>query len=406
MSAGGANFELIDYLVKSVARLSTENAMLKMQLQTSQNGAISAKTGNPDKLQEEADDLEKPSDPEASVFKEYHLVWCGGTKRNYFRDVPRMFKGDMKSDHLRGLQGIENISKYLEKRKHLAFAVVYQYDCSCAGGPDYHRRVGYKDGKIIDDSPPAECKNKLIVAGEAVKAALKDIVAAHPDRFVGYKSPPSIFHEPYLYFYYLNTTFIELADSSGLDDFGCKSIKLLCNWFEENCRKDWDEGNEMMARGKITKKHYPKLFQPNELTINPRRDRQGLIWVYKIKEYPWDDERDVKMDACWWVYNGSFQKIDGTVDRTNFYSKDALEVTERDGEVDITSLTHYPIRFAAPSVREKLIARGSKFWSCRKKKLISYTEPESEGDATSKPVSLQISKNCPVPEPKSPSWQC
>lgn len=393
LSGEGFNTQLIDYLIKSVARLSTENAMLKKVIQTAQKGdrrqLLSDK--HESQPQSQVGDEDATKLPETPIFEEYHLVWCAGTKRNYFRDVPRMFKGDMKSDHLRGLRGMENMSKHLEKHKHMAFAVVHQYNCSCAGGPDYHRRVGYKDGKIIDDSPPAESEKKHIVAGQAIERAMKDIMHAHHGCFKGYKEkPPKVFYEPFLFFYAHNKTLLELADNSKLDDFDSQSIKLLCSWFEKHCRKDWDEADELFSRGKVTTKHFPKLFRPGELMLNPRRFEQSLIWVYKVKDYPWRDIQDGEADVYWWLYNGLFQKIDGVIDTSLMVTQDGFQMYERDGEVDITTLRVYPLRFAKTGMHEKLIARGNKFWGCRKKKLVSYTEPASEGDGISKPVELRV----------------
>ena len=391
LAGDGFNSQLIDYLIKSVAKLSTENAMLKKELQAAQKGEGRQlpKKSRAEQVQIDAHDDEAIENPETPTFKEYHLVWCAGTKRNYFRDVPRMFKGDMKSDHLRGLRGMENMSKHLEKHKEIAFAVVHQYQCSCAGGPDYHRRVGYKDGKIIDDSPPAESDKKHIVAGEGIERAMKNIMQSHPLRFKGYKEkPPNVFYEPYLFFYANNKPLLELADSSNLDEFESKSVKLLCDWFEKNFRKDWDEADELFSRGKVTVKHFPKLFLPDALMLNPRKYEQGMIWVYKVKPYPWRDIEDKDADVYWWTYNGKFQKIDGIIDTSMMVTQEGFQMFERDGEVEITSLRVYPLRFAKPGVHEKLITRGNKFWGVRKKKLVSYTEPDSEGDGISKPVSI------------------
>jgi hypothetical protein len=152
---------------------------------------------------------------------------------------------------------------------------------------------------------------------------------------------------------------------------------MVCNWFEENCRADWDEADELFSRGKITAKHYPKLFRPDELILNPRKENEGIVWVYKSRTYPWKDDKDAKIDMLRWDYNGAFRKNEVTMVICNT-EKDYGDISERDGEVDITSLIFYPARFAGPDVLRKLVARGNKFWGCRRKKLISYTEPVPE----------------------------
>jgi hypothetical protein len=281
LSGDGIHSRVIDFLINTVAKLSMENSILKKELAMAEEVKRFHAKDKIESEQQANESSENPVSSETQVYETYHVVYCDGGKKNYFRDVPRMFKGDLKSDHLRGLVGVVNMSKYLENQPHVVFVVVRQYNCSCGKGLDYHRIMGYKDGKLIKDSPPAESKENHVIFGNLIHTAMKCIIKTHPDCFKGYSAEnlPKWIQEPYLLFYAHNKTFLELAKSGGLDDSDFERVKLLTTWLEDNWRKDWDEADELLSRNKINAKHYKKLFRPNELVLNPRKHKQGLLWV-------------------------------------------------------------------------------------------------------------------------------
>jgi len=376
------NQQLIEYLIKSVAKLSIENEMLKKAASDAGKDATPPETG-PTKSQ-----AEPPGESSEPVFKEFHVVYCVNSKRNYFHDSPRIFKGDLKSDHLRGLRGIENITTHLDRNKDLVFAIMHEYVCFCKGGPDYQRMVGYKDGRLLDDSPPAQSKDKFVMLNRSLRNAIVQISQKHPDRFSRLDGSPRLYClEPFLAFYTFNKTFLELVSSSGLSDFDLKSITMLCTWFEENYRATWDETDELLSRGKITFKHYKRLFRPGELVVVPLKDKFGTCIACRVKPHFWKEFNE-KLDLESWTFNGSFQKSDLHLGfgGTALILANGEEVTEFDGEVEITDLIGYPLRFAKPGLREQLIARGNRFWRCRKQTLVSYNHKDSSRGGDERPV--------------------
>lgn len=393
MSNDSPQSELIEYLTASMAKLSAENGMLKKALQTAKERPLAEgpKPVAPTPALENSGEQENtPDEPEEPVFHEVHLVRCYPQKNTYFQDVPRMFKGDLKSDHLRGRHGLENMATYLKKRKQVAFVVVHNYQCSCSGGTDYHRVVGYKDGRLIDDSPLAEAETKHIVCNMNTRKAMTEISKAHPGSFEGWniKRLPRYSYEPHFIYYVHHKTFSELADSSNLNDFDARSIKLVCNWVAENSKEDWDEADDMFKRGKVAAQHYSKLFRPGELIVRQQTDRPGITWVYKIDSYPWASPDCDQVGTCHrWSFNGHFYKIQANLNFSFMYSQSQTEISPDDGEVDITSLNLYPLRFAKPELYNSLLARGSRFWSCRKQKIVAYHDPDQDGEDGSRGVS-------------------
>ncbi|KAK4040164.1 hypothetical protein C8A01DRAFT_35852 [Parachaetomium inaequale] len=369
--------QLIEYLTASMAKLSVENRMLEEAL-------IAAKQSHPvDNTGVQAQDAENTNGqdkPDQPAFEEVHMVRCASSNSTYFRDAPRMFKGDLKSDHLRGLHELENMSTYLANHKQLAFVVVHHYKCRCAGGKDLHRQIGFKGGKMLEDSQPPEPDMKHIVCSRNVAAAIRDIAKAHPGPFEGWEMAklPRWSYEPHFLFYVHHKAFVELADSSNLDEFDSQCIKLLCSWVLDNCKEDWDEADSLFARGKITAKHFDKLFRPGELVI--QQLNHGIAQVHKVAPYPWTYEHDSTMTCYNWSFNGLFAKRQFFVDLSNMRSPSGSAIRPEDEEVDITSISVHPLRFSKPDVYDYLLARGSKFWSCRKKRIIAYHDPDLDGE--------------------------
>ncbi|KAB2573671.1 hypothetical protein DBV05_g7671 [Lasiodiplodia theobromae] len=260
--------------------------------------------------------------------------------------------------------------EYMKRHPSTAFAVIYHYSTRDYTG----RKAGVVSGRMIQDGPPAKSHGQYIQLAEQTKDAIKAIITEHPEEFKGFTSEndfPLPITQPYWIFYLYNQAFLRLRSCSGLEENDQNRMKLLCDWFEENWRSDWDEANALLGRGKINRKHYSKLFRPGDIWIS--KDDDGSIKAEKLEPFPWSDVRGQKADAIGWCFNGSFVK-----EQWDYWTHDEIYIIPTGKEeVDITSLSGYPIRFAESGTYEKLVSRGEKFWQCRKKKLISFQE---EGD--------------------------
>lgn len=368
----GPNSHLFQYLLTTISKLELERRALEQQLTRVSKPKPTAIT------EDSHDTLERPQEavdgPITYISEVFHRVEYD-TGFGCFRDIPRKFKGDTESASLRGRDEIENMSKYMELHEFTAFAVVYRYrDIDYTG-----RKAGVVSGRMIQDGPPAKSSSQYLQLSVQTKDALKAVVAAHPEEFkdctLDHDFPLPI-SQPFSLFYLHNQAFLRLLSCSGLEEKDQNRIKLLCDWFEENWRSDWDEANALLEKGKINKKHYGKLFRGGDIWVNKYDD--GSISADKLELYPWLDGQGRSADAVGWKFNGSFVKV-----RWQYLTSDRNHVIpegkEEEEEVDITSLSMYPIRFAESGTYEKLVARGEKFWQCRKKKLISFRDA---GDPT------------------------
>lgn len=358
--------------LSAIAKLCVENMILRNKLDTALQ-AVQASTNQPSDSTS-VESLMQTKHPKPDNFENFHVVFCAQDRVSYYRDVPRMFQGDLISDHLRGQHGLpKNLMNFLDENPEIIFTVTKIYSCACIGGRSYHGIVGYKDGKLVEDSPLAEPENVQIALSKRVRDIIKSILKSNAQVFKGYSDVyrQAWCPKPYRFFFNHNMTLLDIATSSDMSESDRSCIETLCNWFETNYRKDWDEARELMSRGKINPKHYTKLFGPDELYVNKaRNDDPDVLEIFKSKEYPWTEPLDRSMDDYGWDFNGRFFKRDYYLTLRGF----PQPVVSEETEVDITSLRFYPLRYAEPGTKEKLVARGHKFWNYRTRSLVCHRE--------------------------------
>lgn len=361
-----------DIYVSAIAKLCVENMILKNKL----DNALQTAKASTDQLPYSmiVEPLVEADSPKPDTFENFHLVRCARGRHGYYRDAPRMFQGDLISDHLRGQHGLpKDLHNFLKDHPNIIFTIIKSYICACNGGRSYHGTVGYKDGKLVADSPPAIAapKNVQICLGTRIHGIIKSIIKSHAESFKGYSAVDFTdwWTEPYYFFFNHNKTLLSIATSSDVSESDRSCIHMLCNWFETNHSEDWDEARELMSRGKINPKHFAKLFVPDELYVGTTRYDPDVLEVFKSKEFPWLDSHQF-MSHYNWGFNGRFSKKTWKSRLRQFPKPFVSEKTE----VDITSLPIYPLRFAEPGTKEKLIARGHKFWNCRTRTLVCYRE--------------------------------
>ncbi|KAL2288349.1 hypothetical protein FJTKL_04389 [Diaporthe vaccinii] len=356
----------------AIAKLCVENMVLRNKLSTILQ-TTEASTGQPsDSIIVEPLVENKSLKPD--TFETLHLVYCGRRRFSYYRDVPRMFQGDLISEHLRGQHGLpKNLTSFLKDNPEIILTANKIYHCGCYGGRSYHGTVRYRDGKLVADSPLAESRCVQIFLGNRIEGVIKNIIKSHPEKFKGYSTVNVRlrYPEPFRFFFNHNKTLLNISTSSHVSESNRSCTQMLCNWFENNHRKDWDESHELISRGKINRKHYTKLFGPDELYVGPTRNNDpDVLLVYKSKEYPCLNFHDRFMDHYYWGCNGRFFKRHYGWQLRWFPNS----LVSDEAEVDITSLRFYPLRFAQPGTKEMLIARGHKFWNCRTRSLVCYRE--------------------------------
>ncbi|KAH8897688.1 P-loop containing nucleoside triphosphate hydrolase protein [Thozetella sp. PMI_491] len=375
---------LIDHLVSTVSRLKIQNDLLAKELDEVKLKAV--ETGSiPIHSKSQLDTFETgvlQDSEDLPRFETFHCVNCShrgqetiDPERTY-RDIPRLYRGDSRSDHIRGLSNLGNLASYLKTHPKTAFAIRISYSCTDTSVAQIYSKTGYRDGRSVQDSPPAIASRESIVLGQGLQRALEDITKAHPKVFEGYtvNHLQGHFPKPYFFFYMHNETLLELSSTVLLSPGASKSLRLLFDWMENNWRSSWNKADELFSRNKVNRESLPLLFRPSELVVKREHfTNTSLFMAAKVQEYLWRISEE--LEAFTILFNGDFGRTPMMISTTYIPEPKGIQqigVNLRNLEYDISSLPVYPIRFAAPDLQAKLVARGSRFWSCRKKKLVCY----------------------------------
>jgi hypothetical protein len=147
---------------------------------------------------------------------------------------------------------------------------------------------------------------------------------------------------------------------------------------ESHWRAEWDESDELLSRGKISRKYANRLFRPNDIVIEKNDD--GTLSASKMFPYPWEED---EVDVFQWGFNGKFMKLLSCLNPKGLFRQNKRDGKEKKKDIenevtDIISLKRYPLRFAdkSSSIYQMLCARGENFWKSRKKRLVCYREAD------------------------------
>ncbi|KAJ4310210.1 hypothetical protein N0V84_011079 [Fusarium piperis] len=243
---------------------------------------------------------------------------------------------------------------------------------------------------LMEDHHVKEPEAKQVVVGSAAQAGLNAIIEAFPHRFPGFGAcprflgsvPPYVansrfrrLREPFHLFYLYGKKVIESLGEVDLDELTRKSLWSLCQWMEDNLRKEWDEADALFAQGKVNQKHYSKLFQPGELVVCQDPNKGGLLSGAIVPWFPSHMMEDTFSLLFRWRFDGVLRPLHSSLTASS--ELDLPPESDSDFK-DIARLKYYPLRFASEGTKAKLIARGQRFWACRRQKLVCYNK-ESAG---------------------------
>ncbi|KAF2195736.1 P-loop containing nucleoside triphosphate hydrolase protein [Zopfia rhizophila CBS 207.26] len=363
-------------------RLDNSNAEEQATIKWARKNALPATRIQFDDAQKsessESSDSTTPSQLARIKYQVVHQVICSrhpGHGRALYRRPPRLYAGDGKLSVLRRRKQIrEDIlsEAFAEENPDVGFIVVKNYDCG-----KYHDELTARDafkslpgpiakalgktrGQVLylnEDGPEAdvEIENIHFVAHH-LKSAMRDIRALYPQYF-GATGSADTLEAPYLGFYHLRSILAEhlfaLPHGTKRDNIAC-----LVRYIQTARAQEYKEADDLFAEGKVTRRHFAKLFGPGDIVI--RRTDDGPIG-YMIAGFPTSSEQTVDLD-CWnWDFDGAFAKKRSRCRVTWPSSADI---------VTIKSLALYPLKYDVCGMRQRLHDRGHQFWLCRKQRLV------------------------------------
>ncbi|EXJ87097.1 hypothetical protein A1O3_04055 [Capronia epimyces CBS 606.96] len=302
----------------------------------------------------------------------------------YFLDAPRLFARDSRGHALRGRDRVTDVDEYLETHPMVSMVVYRDYDCG-----EYHRMVRDEFQRVAPDNmdqslflsfkawfyclghdtePAVAQKESLDFVSVELQEALDAVVRNSRDtaNAVSHWNEPRNLAAPYDYFYHHSATFEN--ESRGLEWRHQLQIGMLLDYIRSEFGSFYDEANASFERGWVARKHFPLLFRSNEIVVaHQERDKSEL--AYMIERYEGEEQEGIVLH-CWsWQFDGAFKK---TPIKLTVPWPETFEPC-----VSITALKVWPLRLDRSGLFGKLKRRGREFWSCRKRKLVSYAAPRA-----------------------------
>lgn len=295
-------------------------------------------------------------------------------------DVPRLFARDSRASALRGKEQVYDLNTFQHQNDDVCMIVCKRYECEEYHDahhslftkypvPSWVQSMGPYDARpwfyfLTEDAPEATTESEhILLCSDVLKRALDTLGTSIP-RFDLEGLLSEKLESPYEYFYHYHANLSQLSGSLPSQDQ--QVISVLLNYIVKSQKTNFEEADAMFRRGRVSRTHFGKLFKSSDIVV---RNESGGPRAYKIDSIQ-DEHNDAVSLQCWaWEFDGQFYK-----------SKHEMTVGCPFGleEIDITSLTVWPLRLDTSDVFNQLHQRGMMFWTLRSKRLVHYDAPVSD----------------------------
>ena len=321
-----------------------------------------------------------------------HNVQCSGAitasedhskhlDSSYFLDTPRMYAKDSRGSALRGMHQVTDVEEYLESRQDICLIVYKTYDCT-----RYLQEIRDQFDKLApesmnhsvflefrpwfyslkNDAAPAKALAEYIqVVSSRLEKGLTKLTLSDPDTYSAWQDSKNL-AAPYDYFYHHQAS-LRIISPQLLDAQSQEELLVLLDFIQASHGSEYDEADHLFSEGYVSKRVFTRLFRAHEIIVG---NVEGGAQAYMIEKYEGSPGKTVDL-ACWyWGFNGDFQrtKVQISVNWPN----------ENDDIVPVTSLKVWPLRLDKTDILEHLEERGSRFWECRRRKLVRYASPVTD----------------------------
>jgi len=302
-----------------------------------------------------------------------------------FTDQPRLMAGDCKFSPLHGLRPFRRrLEEYLADNPSIVLTVVRRYDCE-----QYHTLLkdkfqqlplpylGPSDSLMTDvqlyysvlheSGPPAiPVSERMERLSHSLFSSMQKLKMSGPETFSGWSDPQHLV-APYVHLYHIRGAAQALAPGV-LNGSELAHIRLLCGYLESAFGADYRDANNLFMKGIVTRKHLPKLFRPTDIIVGLEDDHPRAFRIDDCQVSR--SGLSVALHCSTWQFDGAFRKAKQT-----FTVEWPSSTSDGNEEVPMASLKVRVLRYDTTGLRAKLLQRGTIFWSCRKRRFVSYAPP-------------------------------
>ena len=298
---------------------------------------------------------------------------------------PTWIVGHDKILSLCGALPLADPAQYFQRHKEIAFVVYKTYSALPVSGP---RAQAILEEEVLPPPRP-EYESLRLISDDMVEAfdnlsrKQTDFKQKFPDF-----DPEAEILAPYLFWYYYRSSCSQTLQE--LSPPHLDLMKLLAQWIDTQYGQTYIDADARLSQGFTNRRLMTYLVRPGDVLIS--RGRHGHKLAYMATSWAADDNAGRSTDEergkgwsaaimnslksakdpwvwkvqCWsYGFDGTFYKKASQLDIK-------LRIEDPDGEVDMKDLNILPLRFASEELKRELTKRGEIFWSCRRKRFVSY----------------------------------
>ncbi|KAJ6007819.1 hypothetical protein N7540_011795 [Penicillium herquei] len=341
------------------------------------------------KLQTSAPVKEVPKPPRYQILNSF-----GGAE---FEDEPEVVHGREGSSHLRCRVRVVNLELYLVKNPDISFVVHRQYD-------QFIRTTrGKRSNSTPDFHIPRPLTEKISPVCENSKRVFDVLLKRDPafrDIFDEYRSSEELM-SPYLFLYHSRNNIDEIQ--ATLSPPEQEQLGLILQYISEAFGLEYSLADDLLTNGMMMPECIQYLVKPGDTLVqNLGGQYHGLLaesWLMEgsvaemqLRTNDEDQESELSdpstkfwnIDCKSLGFDGNFFWISHKLsielrnDHSSFLSQGLSGISVKDVPkmIPINELNFYPLRYASEQVLRVLKQRGSRFWRCRTKSLVSYHPDE------------------------------
>jgi hypothetical protein len=193
------------------------------------------------------------------------------------------------------------------------------------------------------------------------------------------------FTAPYLFWFHHRST----ITMDGLSKSQKSLMSILVRWIDSNYGELYSQVEKQLARGVVSYDSMPFLMRIGDAVLVSQEMGQQIRGVvaesYLTSTTPRTRARSTEPQFFkqilgekdqYWAWTGKVwsYKYDGSF----YQQRETIEITmpadDVKEEIPITDLNAFPMRFAKEETKTHLERRGTEFWACREKRLVSYND--------------------------------
>ncbi|KAM3086226.1 hypothetical protein ACMFMF_000179 [Clarireedia jacksonii] len=369
-------------MIKMIEALQKENR----ELITSRRNLLEAKVQEA-KLQEESP---TPPIPTAQRWETLYRF----SDSTYLAE-PSWIRPDSGRMILTGNLPLLDLSSYLRRHEDIAFIVYKGYD-----------KINSLSAEELDRSDtiplPRPTSESLKLVSQEMKEALRMFTKRIPDfalQFPDFDFAREL-KSPFLFWYYCRAYLDPILPT--LSENNRNLVEMLSLWIEANRGSEYKKIDTQLSEGFVTAESMKYLVKAGDVLVS---NTNGVLSAHMTKSWAKEQpetskvletlraiEKVGKLDTIaesnrsssvlwhvetWsWVFDGKFKKKNNVVEIKT-------SVTRPDDKVRISDLNMFPLKYASAKMQQTLQNRGRIFWSCRRKRMVSYVSDMPNDSSTS-----------------------